>query len=333
VKTYKINEFITLKLEGKKTIIYVNNKRFDQCKFLLLNIPIKEIPSTYKINSIDEAEEILGTDIENNIEIAPEEEFWAHCSNLQAWVESGYNTNLLHRELSFYLLEDLYKAGDKVAKKVLKKEIMKRILEGHVNTVFFLTEEGVLKRSGFTKEEMSILFIKDNKKLREKIELLLKSKSFEELLNNSVLYLLDNLRKYGDLDAEKVLKQKLIELYETGDYNLIWDYQMHKRFDIFTNEELISLIFNSKSPLTKKLTKIIEENKASKSCVIKLLNDLNKLNQEVTKKVLVRTLLTFGVNYPIKKALINKILKDFKFYVKDKKCSFVSHYLHFPFKI
>lgn len=315
-KHSRLIEFITLKLEEKKTIIYVNNKRFDQCKFLLLNIPIKEISSTYKINSIDEAEEILGTDRETNTEITPEEEFWAHCSNLQAWVESGYNTNLLHRELSFYMLEDLYKAGDKVAKKVLKKEIMKRILEGHVKTVFFLTEEGVLKRSGFTKEETSILFIKDNKNLRDNIELLLKSKSFEELLNNSVLYLLDNLKKYGDLNAEKLLKKKLIELYETGDYNLIDDYRMHDWFDTFTNEELISLIFNSKSPLTKKLTIIIEENKASKSCVIKILNDLNKLNQEATKKVLVQRLLTFGVNYPIRKALINMILKNFKFYAK-----------------
>ncbi|KKM77800.1 hypothetical protein LCGC14_1366340, partial [marine sediment metagenome] len=32
----KINDFITLKLENAKTNIYVNEERFNQCKFLLL---------------------------------------------------------------------------------------------------------------------------------------------------------------------------------------------------------------------------------------------------------------------------------------------------------
>ena len=48
VKTYdknifKVNEHLTLKLEGNETNIYVNYKKFIQCKYLLLNIPVEKI--------------------------------------------------------------------------------------------------------------------------------------------------------------------------------------------------------------------------------------------------------------------------------------------------
>ncbi len=35
---YKINEFLSVKLENNKTYIYVQGKKFLQCKYLLLNI-------------------------------------------------------------------------------------------------------------------------------------------------------------------------------------------------------------------------------------------------------------------------------------------------------
>ena len=41
--TFKINEFITLKLENNSTNIYVKGVRFNQCKYLLLNISTKKI--------------------------------------------------------------------------------------------------------------------------------------------------------------------------------------------------------------------------------------------------------------------------------------------------
>ncbi len=41
MKEFKVNEYITLKLEGIKTNIYVKGQLFNQCKFLLLNIPIE----------------------------------------------------------------------------------------------------------------------------------------------------------------------------------------------------------------------------------------------------------------------------------------------------
>jgi len=37
---FTINKFLSLRLEGGKTNIYVSNKKFIQCKYVILNIPI-----------------------------------------------------------------------------------------------------------------------------------------------------------------------------------------------------------------------------------------------------------------------------------------------------
>ena len=50
--------------------------------------------------------------------ITPEQEFWGHRSNIQAWVECEYDTRLLHSNLSFPLLKALSDAGDPKAKAI-----------------------------------------------------------------------------------------------------------------------------------------------------------------------------------------------------------------------
>ena len=89
MKEFKINEFLTLKLEDGKTNIYVKGEHFDQCKFLMLNIPIDETHKFEEIESIDEAADILGWTEEEQegveYEIDHDTEFWGHCSNLQVW--------------------------------------------------------------------------------------------------------------------------------------------------------------------------------------------------------------------------------------------------------
>ena len=77
--------------------------------------------------------------------ISPETEFWGHCSNLQAWYESNYDTRILHRNLAFPLLKRLTEEGDTVAKKVFKEEIAKRLETGHPNVVLYLIEEEYLE--------------------------------------------------------------------------------------------------------------------------------------------------------------------------------------------
>ena len=53
MKEYKINEHITLKLEGKTTVIYIKNLRFIHCKKLVLDVLINDIPSLETVKSID----------------------------------------------------------------------------------------------------------------------------------------------------------------------------------------------------------------------------------------------------------------------------------------
>jgi len=85
MKEFKVNEYITLKLEGRKTNIYFNEHLFRQCKFLLLTVPIDKISSFDEIESIDEAAEKLDHSMEpqnefQEIKIPAETEFWGHCS-------------------------------------------------------------------------------------------------------------------------------------------------------------------------------------------------------------------------------------------------------------
>ncbi len=144
---YRINDYITLRLEENETIIYVNDNRFRQCKYLLLNIDTNDKCSE-DVDSIDGMEEYLDKSLEgddiNLFEIAPEEEFWGHCSNLQAWVENGYDTRILHRSLAFPLLKELVKINDLQAEKVFKEEIGIRYSEGNEKVRAFLFEQNYL---------------------------------------------------------------------------------------------------------------------------------------------------------------------------------------------
>lgn len=151
---FVVNEFITLRLEGEETVIYVAGERFRQCKFLLLELPIKNISSFDEIESIDEAADKLDRSQETRIrdEIPRDVEFWGHCSNLQVWCEYNYDTRLLHSNLAFPLLKRLTEVGDTKAKKVLKDEIGKRLASGYRSTVLFLYNEGYLDY--LTKEEL-----------------------------------------------------------------------------------------------------------------------------------------------------------------------------------
>ncbi|MBY8989761.1 MAG: leucine-rich repeat domain-containing protein [Candidatus Lokiarchaeota archaeon] len=142
MEEFRVNELITLRLIDGKTIIYVNNKEFEQCKHLLLNVPVVE-NFNQEINSIDEAEEHLEIYMGDET-LTPEEEFMGHCSNLQAWAENQYTTTLLHRTLAFPLLKELSERGDHTAKQRFKEEITRRYKYGSFSVQEFLFEEGYL---------------------------------------------------------------------------------------------------------------------------------------------------------------------------------------------
>ena len=111
------------------------------------------------MESIDQLEGQLDKSMETRggeqLNIPPETEFWAHCSNLQVWVEYGYNTKMLHRNLAFPLLKRLTEVGDSQAKRVFKEEIAKRFESGFEPVVKFLIIQGYMEY--FTREELEII--------------------------------------------------------------------------------------------------------------------------------------------------------------------------------
>jgi len=147
MKEFIVNEFIALKFEKEReTVIYIAGERFQQCKYLFLNIPAETVSFFDEIESIDEASEIWDKSIKreyhlkSTVRISPEDEFWAHCSNIQTFYENSYDTRILHSNLAFPLLKKLYEVGDPLAKKVFKEEVAIRISSKNQNTVLFLLE-------------------------------------------------------------------------------------------------------------------------------------------------------------------------------------------------
>jgi hypothetical protein len=156
----EINQYITLRLVSGRTYIYVNGKRFIQCIRLILNIPKSDVHLYDEVDSIDEAAKLYGKHVfQNRIvrgpmavplpnqmhNITPEQEFWGHCSNIQAWVEHDYDTRILMSNISFPLLRELANAGDPVASKVFKEEIALRLESGYPSVVQYLLNQGYLR--------------------------------------------------------------------------------------------------------------------------------------------------------------------------------------------
>jgi hypothetical protein len=173
---HKINEYITLKLmEEGRTYIYVNGSRFVQCIRLILNITKSDVHIYKEVDSIDEAANLYNTHLHQNRivrgpaavpvpdqrhDITPEQEFWGHCSNIQAWVEHDYDTRILMTNISFPLLRELTKAGDPLAKNIFKEEIALRLESGYPSVVEYLLNQGYIKH--FTPSEFKTILESTN---------------------------------------------------------------------------------------------------------------------------------------------------------------------------
>lgn len=156
---FKINKLVDLRLIGNRTYIFVNNKRLMVCTFLLINIPTDKVHDYDEIKSIDEAAEVLDKSLERTppflFKITPEEEFRAHCSNIQTFFENDLNTDILHTNIAFPLLKELVQQGFEPAKRVFKEEIARRFNEGTNNSRKFLYLQGYL--NFLTEEEKQAL--------------------------------------------------------------------------------------------------------------------------------------------------------------------------------
>jgi hypothetical protein len=230
---FKVNDYITLKLENKKTEIYIKDKKFIQCKFLLVDIPVKEYKSLGNELSIDNAEINLSRSLEfkNAMEydFSPEVEFWAHCSNLQVWSENNYNTRLLHRNIAFSLLKKLTDVGDQVAIKVFKEQIGSRVEEGDLKVVLYLIEEGYLNY--LSREELELFFYYSNPELKRNIQAAFENSNTQRELAMSVL---KGLAELGDSSAKKKsieLFQQILKVENLDEYSLLVIKEYYKYLD------------------------------------------------------------------------------------------------------
>ncbi len=233
-KEFKVNNYITLKLEKDKTIIYVNNKKFIQCKYLLIKIPEKKIEDFDDVTSIDEVSEILDHSLEiesQKQEIPADLEFWGHSSNIQAWAELNYDTRLLHSNIAFPLLKKLTDVGDPNAKRVFKEEIARRFESGEKNVIHYLIIENYLDYLDMEEAKSLIQDFKERieDELREEYQNLLdflELKFLVDIVNDNILYSktlkINPIRKFDhktekkplfgfDLENNKISKLNLID--------------------------------------------------------------------------------------------------------------------------
>jgi tetratricopeptide (TPR) repeat protein len=138
-KEYKIDNYISLKLLFSKTIIYICDYLFLTCQKVALSLVPSEFDKFEDFKDIDDIIKYYKSKktLQSEVLISPEEEFWAHCSNLQTWAESGYNTSLLSKNLSFPILVELSKRGISKFAIILKEELIYRIKAGGIKTLLY----------------------------------------------------------------------------------------------------------------------------------------------------------------------------------------------------
>lgn len=262
MQEFKVNDYITLKLEDRKTNIYVAGKLFRQCKYLLLEIPINEITSINEIESIDEAAKRLGHSLENEMNsehvIPPEVEFWGHCSNLQVWYEYNYDLRLLHSSLAFPLLQKLSDVGDLVARQVLKEELVKRLISGSYSVMDLLINNAYI--DFFSNDELwyAIYNLQESK--------------FDKYLYfiSAKYYFLEKLMGMGDKSAEELFKKGILQSLSEG-YSPIISYFYERGYTDYLSREEFWDIFGTDGLILQKIEQQVRKYK---------LIDGNKVYQE-----------------------------------------------------
>jgi len=148
-KSYQITDIMDIKLVGDKPVIFIANKEFRQCMFVVTQMTPEEAEKTFSvevgINSIDElmqkpyARKFEGG---GHVErLTPEDALWCHASNLLGWIhKANYDSRALASNLAFPLLKELAKNGDKKAEVALEAEIEQRLKEGNIQTMTVIFE-------------------------------------------------------------------------------------------------------------------------------------------------------------------------------------------------
>jgi len=118
IKEIKLTDYLSVGLDEENRIYtYIKGIPIHQCRYVVCTAP-SEAP----INSVDDLIKKYGLNNPNNKPlITPEEELWVHASNLHAWVEHGYNKNMIHSVLYRSLIKRLCLVDPNVEDKVLNQ--------------------------------------------------------------------------------------------------------------------------------------------------------------------------------------------------------------------
>ena len=231
--------------------------------FLLLNrLSLDKIDNYINdFKSVDDAATNLDHSLEKEIceeDIPADTEFWAHCSNLQVWVENEYNTRLLHRNLAFPLLQKLTECGDSFAKIKFKEEIVKRFESGISTVVKYLLENEYDRY--LTEEEFQSAILE-----YEEVEVLKKIENITHIKHN----LVENLDMWGGrwddrcdnfVSKDRKITELQVFFNERGieDFpDSIAELKGLKKLYIFTGESIQYL------PIPKKKISLVEKLKIS----------------------------------------------------------------------
>ncbi len=111
MQEFTVNEFISLKLKNSETKIYVNGEYFYHCKYLIISIPVDRLDEWEGYETMDQIIKATGRSEGQRkaTHLTPQEAFWGHCSNIQAWADNGYDYRLLDTKLSIPIIMDIMK--------------------------------------------------------------------------------------------------------------------------------------------------------------------------------------------------------------------------------
>ena len=148
-KEFIVSDLITLELENtpenRSIIVLLNGEKFffhpRSLYSIKLYLKMTDSKEDRFINYGDHAGEYTPEYRAFLKKVSFEQEFWVYCSNIQAWVENNYDTELLDYCCAFPILRKLDELGDANAQKAYKKEILKGLTSTNEELITFLLEK------------------------------------------------------------------------------------------------------------------------------------------------------------------------------------------------
>ncbi len=205
----QINEFLSLKLEGKEIKIYIENS---------LYIP-KE--NNYFKNEIDSRLKI-------------EKKFDLFTRKIKNWFENDYNTDELNPGFSIPLLKKLVDSGDPIALNRFRNDIYKRLCSSKKEIILYLLKYNYI--SYFSVEQLAFILENIHPNLSQYLQFQIKIAIYEYLYNSyepdAKVYLKEALKKenislISNSEQEVKVKRFIKDLDIDLDKSLIKNKRFH----------------------------------------------------------------------------------------------------------